>query len=254
MNINKAVIGLVLFKDFLFPAHKQDVEILLANRVPSTQLHKDVLPLLRHTLGKTCDVEVMPWSEVYPFLREKFLSSLPEGVQHKAESNWILLHQVRTGDSTYAGDKTVQARIAQLQHILSRYCIQATACVKEKSDHKLTKISLVFDNSIANYKYYDNVAVEDEPELNFTLSNQCRLKLSIKKVPVSKYVRARDAEGNPCTKSNVTLTNHLSIEIQDLSGTQFTTAMQRTFPTSNLAVGEIVNLSKFLLSLSGKKG
>jgi hypothetical protein len=91
--------------------------------------------------------------------------------------------------------------------------------------------------------------------VDLDLSRLCRFSLGIKKVPSIRYIRGTDAEGNPCSKAQQSLVDHLHLEVKDSTGTGYQTAVQRSFPVSSLKTEDVMNMVKFLLTLTkNKKG
>ncbi len=84
------------------------------------------------------------------------------------------------------------------------------------------------------------------------LAKLCKLRLSKRQVPtiVTRYIA--DDSGKKVAKKFQSQEEHLHLEILDADAGSYKAVMQRTFLSSDLKSNEILNIAKFLLSLTKK--
>lgn len=241
------------FKDYLFPISKSDVDLLLENRIQSTQFPNDVLSFLKHALGKNVTIETFSMPQVFSDLKAHFLQSLPTEVRVKHEANWILLAQPKEGNAP-VHDELIKSRLKLLQHVVGRYCLSCNIQHKHKPGLLLTRLEFSFDNSIPNHQHYDNPTLDKDHSVELELSKLCKLEMSVRKLPGLVTRQSIDSQGNKSSKKFQVPIDHFHLEVKDIDGTGFKTTLQRSFPASSLDKEQIIDMMKFLLSLTkGKK-
>lgn len=224
-------IELVKFRGEYFPLDESSYHILRDYNVTVFRIPQQTLDLLKSTLLKKVKIIVYVWSAIYPELIKRFLSKLPkEGVQVKAEANWILIgiNKNLDTDEIEAVERHVQTRCGQLQDMTGRYGIRISAKSKENDGFKLTKLVLTPDDSILP-SFYFGVNPKAPITQHFYLSSTCRVEFT--------------------KKQAISGGNLMHIAFEDKLGDTWSQTVVRSFPISKITKSTVEETLAFFISL-----
>jgi hypothetical protein len=230
-NPSAVSVDLVKFRGEYFCLDEASYHILRDHQVTVFRIKAQTLDLLRSTLLKKVKINVHPWSNVWPQMRDRFLSKLPkEGIETNCDGNSILIgiSKMLDPEEIQGADRYIQMRISQMQELIGRYGIRTVIKTKENTGYKMFKLLFVPDESIMP-SFYFGLSPKSPVTKYFYLSPTCRVE----------FTRKQSASGD----------NLIHLAFEDKLGDNWSQTVVRSFPIKNLKPSSIEEMLSFFILL-----
>lgn len=220
-------IKLVQFAEFYFPVDAEDFNQLRDLGVTVFRFSDTTLSLLKRSVLKQAEIELIPWTTLYSDLVGQFRSALPEGSDVSTKREVLVVAYDKHHESNVA--KTVDL----LKQYLSRYCCGFERADKEVGSIRYIRLTMDFVPTIQNAAYFGHVPKTFDKAL-LRPSADCHLS----------FARTTWTSGQPAFAFSI---------LDRMPGSpDLHPSIERSFLLSSLSAEDCYELARFFAELGDK--